>query len=74
MSTVHQLYPDVQVRLHSRNPFALVSAVRQALRRSHVDHSEIERFTEEALRQPEPERVRDVCSSWAVVELVGSPA
>lgn len=74
MSTATHFYPDIQIRLHSRNPFALVSAVRQALRHSHVDHREIERFTEEALREPEPDRVRDVCSSWAVVELVGAPA
>jgi len=74
MSTTTRLYPDIQVRLHSRNPFALISAVRQALRHSRVDDREIERFTEEALREPEPERVRDVCSSWAVVELLGSPA
>ncbi len=74
MSTTTQLYPDIRVRLHSRNPFALVSAVRQALRRSHVDNREIDRFTEEALRDQEPERIRHVCAAWAVVELVGVTA
>ncbi len=62
-------YPEIQVRLHSRNPFALVSAIRLALRRSHVDAGEIDRFTEEALRDEEPRRVREICRSWAAVEI-----
>ena len=62
-------YPDIRIRLHSHNPFALVSAVRQALRRSRVDAGEIDRFTEEALRTEEPGRIRDVCASWASVEV-----
>ena len=60
-------YPEIQVRLHSRNPFALISAVRQGLRHFHVDGREIDRFTEEALRQKEPDRMREVCAVWAVV-------
>lgn len=64
-------YPEIQVRLHSRNPFALVSAVRQALRRSHVDAGEIDRFTEEALQEEEPRRVREICQEWAAVEISG---
>lgn len=65
-------FPDVHVRLHSRNPFALVSAVRQGLRRSKVDEREIDRFTEEALRHEEPHRMREVCSAWAAVEIAGA--
>lgn len=65
-------YPDVQVRLHTENPFALVSAVRLALRRSQVGAGEIRRFTEEAFRSEEPSRMRDVCSSWATVEVVAA--
>ena len=61
-------YPDVRVRLQSRNPFALISAVRQGLRRSHVDGSEIDRFTEEALRVEEPNRMKAVCAAWAAVD------
>ncbi len=61
-------YPEVRVRLHSRNPFALVSAVRQGLRRYHVGHREIDRFTEEALRAEEPSRMREVCAAWAAIE------
>ena len=62
-------YPDIRVRLHSHNPFALVSAVRQALRTSHVDGHEIELFTEEALREDEPRRMRAVCAEWTAVEI-----
>lgn len=66
-------YPKIRIRLHSRNPFALVSAVRQGLRRSHVDGREIDRFTEEALRTEEPQRMREVCSAWAAVEVPSQP-
>ncbi len=62
-------YPDIHVRLRSRNPFALVSAVRMALRGSHVDPGEIHRFTEEALESDEPQRMRQVCSNWAEIEV-----
>ncbi len=62
-------YPQIHVRLRSRNPFALISAVRQGLRRSRVDRGEIERFTEEALRDEEPRQMRAVCSAWAAVEV-----
>ena len=58
-------YPDIQVRIHSRNPYAWVSAVRSELRRSRIDQAEIRRFTDEALRDEEPGRVHDVCASWA---------
>ena len=62
-------YPDIHVRLRSNNPFALVSAVRLALRGSEVDQSEINRFTEEALETEEPKRMRQICSDWAEVEV-----
>ncbi len=62
-------YPDIHVRLRSNNPFALVSAVRMALRRSQIDQGEIHRFTEEALKSEEPQRMRRICSSWAEVEV-----
>lgn len=61
-------YPKLRIRLQSRNPFALVSAVRQGLRKSHVDRREIDRFTEEALRLEEPDRIKDVCAAWAVID------
>ena len=69
MNMMAPRYPDVRIRLHSRNPFALVSAVRQGLRRVHADDREIDRFTEEALRDEEPSRMREVCAAWAAVEI-----
>jgi len=62
-------YPEVRIRLHSRNPFAWVSAIRQALRHSQVDDREILQFTEEALGQHDPHRIREVCSTWAEIEV-----
>ncbi|MEM1178665.1 MAG: hypothetical protein AAGM22_10000 [Acidobacteriota bacterium] len=62
-------YPNIRVRLHSRNPYAMVSAVRSALRHSRVDAAEIRRFTDEALVDEEPLRVQNVCASWADVDM-----
>lgn len=62
-------YPEIQIRLRSNNPFALVSAVRLALRKSEIDPREIYRFTEEALESDEPQKMRQVCSNWAEVEV-----
>ena len=62
-------YPDIRVSLRSNNPFALVSAVRQALRKSHVDPGVIHRFTAEAMADDEPQRMRQVCLDWAEVEV-----
>lgn len=64
-------YPEIHVCLHSSNPFAVISAVRLALRRSRVDSGVIDRFTEEALRCEEPRQMRKVCTDWAEVELLG---
>lgn len=63
-------YPQVHVALHSRNPYAVVSAVRQALRRSRIDASEIARFNEEAFATEEPRHMRQVCGSWAEIEFL----
>ena len=60
-------YPDIHVRLRSSNPYALVSAVRQELRRAHIGEVEVFRFTEEALENEEPDRMRRVCDRWADV-------
>ena len=68
MSPPTPRYPEIRVRLRSRNPFALISAVRQGLRRFHVDSREIDRFTEEALSVEEPDRMTSVCAAWAVIE------
>ncbi len=63
-------YPEIHIRLHSDNPFALVSAIRLALRKSRIDQGEIERFTEQALESDEPRKMRRVCSDWAEVEVL----
>ena len=60
-------YPQVQVRLHSSNPFAMVSAVRLALRQSDIDAHEIRRFSAEAMETEEPGQMRDVCARWAEI-------
>ena len=60
-------YPDIQVRLHSQNPYALVSAVRMALRQADIDDAEVVRFTEQAFEDEEPHRMRKVCENWAQV-------
>lgn len=65
-------YPEVQIRLRTRNPFALISAVRQGLRRSRVDDGEIRRFTEEAMRSEEPNQMREVCAAWAAIDPTAS--
>ena len=62
-------YPYIHVRLRSDNPFALISAVRLALRRSHIDPGEFHRFTVLALASDEPRRMRQVCSDWAEVQV-----
>lgn len=62
-------YPEIHVRLRSRNPYALISAVRLALRQADVDEAEVLRFTAEALEDEEPRRMREVCDSWADVAI-----
>lgn len=61
-------YPEIHVRTASDNPFALVAAVRLALRQAQIDHPEIERFTREALSDEDPRASRRVCRSWVRVE------
>lgn len=68
MSTAPR-YPDVRIRLRSRNPYALVSAVRQGLRLSSVEAAEIARFTEEAMTQDDAGSVHRVCQAWARLDL-----
>lgn len=63
-------YPDIHVCLHSRNPLAMVSAVRSAMRSAEVDACEIRRFSDQALAEDEPSRVRDVCAEWAAIQVL----
>jgi len=61
-------YPEIHVHTESDNPFALVAAVRLALRQAHIDHPEIERFSYEALSDNDPASSRRVCRSWVRVD------
>jgi hypothetical protein len=61
-------YPEIHVRTESENPFALVAAVRLALRQAHIEHPEIERFTCEALADDDLKSSRRVCRSWVRVD------
>lgn len=61
-------YPQLRVALRSRNPFAYVSAVRNALRRAGTDPTEIDRFSEQALAAESPQRLRQLCRSWVQID------
>jgi hypothetical protein len=62
-------YPTAQVELRSTHPLALVSAVRQALRRSGVDSGEIHRFNEAAFESyNDPQQLWQLCRQWAKVK------
>ena len=63
-------YPDIEIRLRSHNPFAWVSAVRQALRHSGIEEAEIRAFTADALDTADPGQIRQVCASWAEIKSV----
>ena len=60
-------YPQIHVQVSSRNPLALIAAVRQALRLAHIDRSEIRRFTNEAFAFAGGDATRRVCSRWVDV-------
>jgi hypothetical protein len=64
---MNPLYPEVRVTIRSRNRFALVSAIRQALRRAGTSPGEIEAFSREALTTQDPRRFEELCSRWVVV-------
>lgn len=61
-------YPRISVQTDSKNPLALVAAVREALRLAHVRRSEISRFSDEALSSDDPSEVQEVCRQWVQVD------
>ena len=61
-------YPNVHVKVRSRNPLALISAIRIGLRQAGASHTEINRFSNEALEQDDPTSVQRVCQKWAAIE------
>lgn len=62
-------YPEIQITLHSRNPCALIGAVRQALREAGIDREEIRSFSRQAFESSSEANVRQVCGEWAQVEI-----
>jgi hypothetical protein len=64
---MHPRYPEIHVTIHSRNPCALIGAVRLALRRAGVDRDEIRTFSSEAFESSD-DNVRQVCGRWANLE------
>jgi hypothetical protein len=65
------MYPEIRVSMRSRNPFALVSAIRYGMRRAGTPPAEIERFSQEALSTEDPRHFEELCSRW--VRLEGGP-
>lgn len=55
--------PEIEISLKTQNRFALVSAIRQELRRAGRDGWEIEHFSREALTADDAD-FADVCSRW----------
>ena len=62
------MYPQIRISLRSRNRFALVSAIRQGLRRAGTSHDEIDRFSQEALSTQDPQRFEELCDRWVRLE------
>lgn len=63
-------YRELRIRVHSRHPLVWVSGVRQALRRAGAGRDEIHRFSAAALGSADPERTRQICASWAEIDVV----
>lgn len=63
-------HPDVHLAFNSRNPFAWVSGVRQALRRSGAPHDEIARFSADALAGRGSDATWRVVTSWVDAQLL----
>lgn len=57
-------YPKIFVETDSKNPLALVAAVREALRLARVQRSEISEFSDEAFASDSPQDVTEVCKEW----------
>ncbi len=57
-------YPELRVSIRSHNPLALVAAVREQLRLARARHTDIARFTDQALAQPDASHVLEVAEEW----------
>ena len=60
-------YPTIRVHTRSRNPITLIAAVRAAMRKAHVDRSQIREFSDQVFDDDAraPERV---CREWVEVD------
>lgn len=66
-------YPKIRVEVRSCHPLAVVGAVRQALRKARIGHSEILRFSEQALGSGAAAAdLEAICAEWVRLE-VASP-
>lgn len=59
-------YPEIEVRVTSAHPLALIGATRLALRRAGIDKPQIQDFSAQAFSSDDADRV---CREW--VRLVG---
>lgn len=58
-------YPDIRVQVESRNPLAMVAAVRHELRLARVPRSDIEDFSDQALSTGVDRKVvQQVIDEW----------
>jgi hypothetical protein len=57
-------YPEIHVSTRSRNPLALVAAVREELRLAGAARTDITRFTDQALEHPDRPHVLAVAERW----------
>jgi hypothetical protein len=63
-------YPDLRVAVRSRNPLAVISAVRGALRRAGARPEEIASFSHQAFTARDLTQLRRICADWTEVELL----
>lgn len=61
-------YPKISVGIESKNPLALVAAVREAMRLAHVQRSEISSFSDQAFAGDSFKEVRQICEEWVCLE------
>ncbi len=64
-------YPEIEVRLASAHPLALIGATRWALRRAGIEPPEIRHFSDQAFAS---EDAPSVCREWVRVVLRDAPA
>ena len=57
-------YPELRVSIRSRNPLALVAAVREELRLAGAGHDDVARFTDQALARADAPHVLEVAEEW----------